>query len=666
MNKCFFSLILMVALIATVVTSCDKDNKPPEPTTAEVERDAIVTRLNNESELSEFVDALQGLNLSNVQAEELTIFAVNNAGLGKSALKSTGNEELVLQRHVVEGKYLRAELTDSLRMSALDGSTLLVVILDGQIYINGVALGRDISVGNSIAFVVGAAFPTNSPQLGPVTGVGLDSDSIALQAGSKTMLIATVMPGFAADRSVTWSSNADSIATVSPTGEVEAFRPGKAIITVTTNDGGFTASCIVYVPEPQVSVTSISFVPDSMAIYVGDSLNVVQYLNFYPVDASYKAVIWTTSAHSIATVSASGVVEANAPGTAFITATTIDGGHTATFIAYVPAPPIDVNKVKEQLQTAFNAFVQQHYLVDAFITQEAKWDSISRQQLWYFNFTSSDADIAAVWNRGYEVIEAADVLAASNAAADVKNDAAMMRLYAFSTMYNYFRQIPLNRYTGAQMQEQEIIDYIVSEADMLIANSPNSDKFKALTLKARILMNWQQPNLQQALDALLSIANSGEYQIPTGSFLLWGQGWTTPTTEESIWEGIPVGNNLSIKKHDTQTYTYPMRYLETVLLMIECYIRTGNTAQANVWNDILLFAMYGWDEPRNYNLDQLRESCDEIWETLMFREGLRFAYLKRNDLLYDKLNNFQSHKVLLPIPASAITQNPKLLQNPGW
>ena len=101
---------------------------------AEVQRDAIATELAKDSDLSEFVEALKDVNPSNVQAAELTIFAVSNAGMSKSALKSTG--DVVMSRHVVEGRYRKSSLTDSLTMQALDGSTLLVVVLDGQIYIN--------------------------------------------------------------------------------------------------------------------------------------------------------------------------------------------------------------------------------------------------------------------------------------------------------------------------------------------------------------------------------------------------------------------------------------------------------------------------------------------------------------------------------------------------
>lgn len=58
-----------------------------------------------------------------------------------------------------------------------------------------------------------------------------------------------------------------------------------------------------------------------------------------PTDATNKAITWTTSAPSIATVSSTGLVTAVAEGTATITATTADGDFTDTCAVTVTAAP---------------------------------------------------------------------------------------------------------------------------------------------------------------------------------------------------------------------------------------------------------------------------------------------------------------------------------------
>ena len=65
--------------------------------------------------------------------------------------------------------------------------------------------------------------------------------------GTKHLLTASVLPEGATNSAVTWSSNNSAVADVDQTGNVTAKTKGVAIITVTTQDGGHTASCTVNV-----------------------------------------------------------------------------------------------------------------------------------------------------------------------------------------------------------------------------------------------------------------------------------------------------------------------------------------------------------------------------------------------------------------------------------
>lgn len=87
-----------------------------------------------------------------------------------------------------------------------------------------------------------------------VESVSLNKSSLDIELGSETKLMATVLPANAADKSVSWCSSNESIATVSSTGVVTGIAVGSAIITVTSNDGGKTASCNVTVSEASVQV----------------------------------------------------------------------------------------------------------------------------------------------------------------------------------------------------------------------------------------------------------------------------------------------------------------------------------------------------------------------------------------------------------------------------
>lgn len=92
----------------------------------------------------------------------------------------------------------------------------------------------------------------------PVTDVTLNKSALSLSVGDSEILVATVVPPRATDKSVAWSSSAPSVASVDQGGKVTAKSAGSAVITVTTNDGGFTASCdltVAAVTETYLRVT---------------------------------------------------------------------------------------------------------------------------------------------------------------------------------------------------------------------------------------------------------------------------------------------------------------------------------------------------------------------------------------------------------------------------
>ena len=79
-----------------------------------------------------------------------------------------------------------------------------------------------------------------------VTDVTLNMTELDLMEGEEATLTATVTPDNATNKTVTWESSDSSIATV-VNGKVTAVRPGKTTITVTTEDGGKSATCDVTV-----------------------------------------------------------------------------------------------------------------------------------------------------------------------------------------------------------------------------------------------------------------------------------------------------------------------------------------------------------------------------------------------------------------------------------
>ena len=79
-----------------------------------------------------------------------------------------------------------------------------------------------------------------------VTGVTLNRSSVTVRIGKTKQLKATVLPENAGNKNITWSSADKSIASVDQNGVVKARKRGETTVTATTEEGGFTASCIIY------------------------------------------------------------------------------------------------------------------------------------------------------------------------------------------------------------------------------------------------------------------------------------------------------------------------------------------------------------------------------------------------------------------------------------
>ncbi|MDO5116451.1 MAG: Ig-like domain-containing protein [Synergistaceae bacterium] len=134
----------------------------------------------------------------------------------------------------------RATLTASAAIKATDFSTLHSA--------SPAPVSGDTAVSLNCAVTVSSV---------AVTGVTLDHATLTLAGtGATAQLTATVLPADAANRNVSWSSDNSAVAAVDANGLVTAIAAGTATITVTTEEGAFTASCAVTVsgaPTPTPS-----------------------------------------------------------------------------------------------------------------------------------------------------------------------------------------------------------------------------------------------------------------------------------------------------------------------------------------------------------------------------------------------------------------------------
>lgn len=159
-----------------------------------------------------------------------------------------------------------------------------------------------------------------------VEGISLDESNLSMKVNETHTLTGVITPSYASNQNVVWTTDNPGVVTVDGTGHITALQAGVAVITVTTEDGGFTASSIVTV-EP-VHVTGINMNHSSLTLSPGMKKLLITAVE--PAEATNQKVIWSSSNQAIATVDEQGRVTAVSPGTSIISAMTEDGGYMAT------------------------------------------------------------------------------------------------------------------------------------------------------------------------------------------------------------------------------------------------------------------------------------------------------------------------------------------------
>ena len=180
----------------------------------------------------------------------------------------------------------------------------------------------------------------------PVESVSLDKSEYTFDTiGDQLELTATVFPSSATDKSVIWSSDKESVASVDANGKVTANGNGTATIAVTTKDQGEKATCSITVSQ---KVTGLTLNKSELPLIKGQTEVLVATI--IPEDASDKTVTWSSSNNSIATVDKSGKVTAKNGGSAIITARAGEKTATCSVIVTVPVESITLNKTEVTIE----------------------------------------------------------------------------------------------------------------------------------------------------------------------------------------------------------------------------------------------------------------------------------------------------------------------------
>ena len=218
----------------------------------------------------------------------------------------------------------------------------------------------------------------------PVESVILDRTTATLKAMQTLLLTATVAPGTATDKTVTWASSDESVAAVNESGLVTALKVGTAVITATASSG-VKGECTVTVAE--TAVESVTINQTTVKLKATQTLQLTAIVA--PETATDKTVTWTSSDKTVASVNESGLVTALKVGTTVITATA-SSGVSADCMVIVEATLVETVVLNhDDLELRLG----DSYLLTATVLPEDATDKI-------ITWTSSDIEVVTVDENG--------------------------------------------------------------------------------------------------------------------------------------------------------------------------------------------------------------------------------------------------------------------------
>ena len=206
------------------------------------------------------------------------------------------------------------------RVATVDANGNITAVKAGSAYIY--AKSVDGPYAYSYVTVKAKAAPQPPAEV-KVTNITLDTRYLRLDAGKKYELNYTVYPYNATDKTLTWTSSNEDVATVE-NGVITAIGRGSAYITATSTNGVQTTCYVdVYGEAKPVKVTGIYFSDRQLGLKVGETK--AASVLFTPNNATNKSVTYSSLNSSIARVDENGNITGVRPGTVYIYARSVDG-----------------------------------------------------------------------------------------------------------------------------------------------------------------------------------------------------------------------------------------------------------------------------------------------------------------------------------------------------
>ena len=596
----------LIGMLLTFV-ACSEETEITPPSKGEEEVKEIVSVLEENDEISDFVEVLKNVNVADLEEGELTVFAVRNSSAAAS--RSTVLDSASIKRHIAKGRYGKVDLTDGKVLESISGESLYVTRAGEDIYINGVVIeGEAIQAGNSYVYVVPEVMEQQSE---PVNVYVTTINVYAINQGNSAkspLKDVTVVVNKAKKDSLgiiytkgdslgVWKTDEQGQVVVKHTEKLIAFNVYKAdysdkydnyLLGGIDNTGKF-----MYVDlNGDGKFTKEDKVDFALPYYVDYENN---------TKASTKTVYMTTD--------------------------------------------IAEPEVPEELPDADSVRVAWKDVLTDYMRYNVEAESKLVQGYANFDYSQVGSLSDSLWSKAYNLVnkgnQFVDVLSNSTEEQyfELKQNILMDLSLVYTQLYGYYGQM-VDR--GSVIPEDQLIEQM--ESLSMYINGNRRYALSVMLAKVHLLrQDWQ------------GAAYSCEEVIASGVYSLEPQlDHTMVSSSES--KEVIYGDFYADGK-----YIHPLLYKEVLIMAAYANFKMGTINKALQFVNELL-ASYGYAP---VSIDEVEGTLQEFVAKL-YGTGQSYPYARILSMKFG-VNGFETPKNwFLPVPESALLSCPNLRQNPGY
>lgn len=614
MKKLFYSLAGCLFLL-TFVSCSDEDGdiKMPPPSKGEKSVEEIIKVLEEQvDEASDFVEMLKTVDVTNLEEDELTVFAVRNTTPGTRA-SSAVLDSVSIKRHIAKGSYSKEQLTDGQKLESISGDTLYISQNANNVYVNGIQIeGEAIPAGNSYIYVVPEVLPTQDTP-----------DVPSVQAYTTTIRVMDITGGVdnpvPMDSVMIQTMEGDSLGSSEfvPTG-TDMIMGGEIVIHHTSSVLEFQIAKAGYSNlENGYLLSAEGFTMDDGNFYPYTDLNGDGILNS---DDRVDGDTFTYSAvYSVASA---------------------DGEQVCYMkrVQEVAQPTVD------EIETAWNSQFQQ-YLNDVVEVESLLCGTDS---LGNFNYQAVKQLSNTFWNKAYDTLDegeqALEQLASlypeeSDLPVTIRLEMGIIR----TQLYGFYGKVASGEESVYNLRE------LTDILELLEQQLPSTQKAAAQLLLGKMFAYDEQ--WTQAQEYCYRLINDAQFALDDYPQTVFNQ----LDSREIIWGGIravrPIAGN----------YLHPLLYREVLILEVIAALRSSNIAMA-VDSLNRLKTAFGEEPVTQADNATILAVCEKV----LPGTGALYPYYRILGGTINVSGFTAPTNHLLPIPQAAMNTNPSLMQNPGY